>query len=130
MSCISRHFHTARHHLQPSSTPASGASLSLQVDPIHIEGVRAGGLKQWMKGQSKAFFVQPRSLCIESAPRPIRFRAVQARNGSPAKAPNIENLRVLFNGASRHRVRTVAFVGFIHIELSYCDIYYWLQDPP
>jgi hypothetical protein len=44
----------------------------------------------------------------------FRFRAVQARNGSPAKAPNVENLRILLNGASRHHVHTG---DFIHIEL-------------
>jgi len=29
----------------------------------------------------------------------FRFRNLQARNGSPAKAANIENFRILFNGS-------------------------------
>ena len=29
----------------------------------------------------------------------FRFRTLRARNGSPAKAANIENLRILFNGS-------------------------------
>jgi hypothetical protein len=60
-------------------------------------------------------FTQP-GITYSHLPPPLpahrfRFRAVQARNGFPAKAPNIENLRVFFNGASKPRLRTLAFVG-------------------
>ena len=63
-------------------------------------------------------FTQP-GIFYSHLPPPLpahrfRFRAVRARNGSPAKAPNVENLRVLFNGASTHRVHTGEF---FHIEL-------------